>query len=170
LSVSNWTFGWNASALAAVVRMAQALRDFGLIAVYALRALAVAMVQRPMVRVRLAKNKVFNSVVGADAVDVMNDFVLGQRATNVGLHDRSVLKHDALFDRTNDVAVRADGALPALPRRAALAMERLHGLERATLRTLRLRGSDLRFKALEGRSALGACVSSPHAETITCLS
>lgn len=97
----NRTVHLDATTSTTVMSSTKTLSPFGLVAIAANSALRVAGVVPIMFALRLAQHQIFKSIIGANAVDVMHDFVPGERAPKVFFHHQPV-NGDVASTNTSD--------------------------------------------------------------------
>jgi hypothetical protein len=136
-----------------VMRAAQALRPFRTVAVLTGAAFAVAGMVVVVLALALAQHQVLDAVVGSNAVDVVHDLALIQRASDVRLHDQAMLRHDAPLSSHDDEAIRGQRSAAALPGRGVRSVDGSLLFELALLGTSRGVGCELRRGPTNGLAA-----------------
>ena len=81
-------------------------------------------VKRDMFGLRSADDKIFDSVVGFDAVDVMDHFAARQLSSEMFFHEEAMNQQYLASSVDDDVSEAVDGANATTPRRAPFALER----------------------------------------------
>lgn len=115
MTTNDRTVHRNAATHAAMVRLTEALRPFGLVAMFAGGALAVANVVLIVFGLGLTQHQVLYSVVGSYAVDVVNNLAPSERAADVVLHDQAVDGVNAALTIHDEIPT-AQGAVSTFPR------------------------------------------------------
>lgn len=109
-----------ATAVATVMRLAQADRPFCGIAIAACRALAVAGVVVVVLGLCLTQHQILDAVVGSNAVDVMHYFSWGERASDVRFHHKAMHQERFPVAPDDDISSRINRSLAATPGRGSV--------------------------------------------------
>ncbi len=146
-----------------VVRIAKAASLLWLAANAADRACRSALVMVADVRgLRFAQNKVLDSVVGPDAVDVMHDFATLERSAEMVFHHEPMHEIGALPNGSDEIAQRIQRRVSTLPCCALVSMQFLEQLMTAVSRTGRMIVDDVGFSAFKRFLTDGADIRALH--------
>lgn len=113
---ANRTIRRNTATHSRIVRRAETFCPFGSITVTARRTRALAsMCTADMCGLSLAEPKILDAIVGSVAIDVMHDFIAGERTAKVRFHHKPMLEQHATLSVDDDVTERVDGSFTTAP-------------------------------------------------------